>query len=47
MRKNFRGLFIGLCVMSAVSMTACSDKNQNNVTEIPGPLLMSKFLIFI
>lgn len=34
MRKNFRGLFIGLCVMSAVSMTACSDKNQNNVTEI-------------
>ena len=34
MRKIFRGLLFGLCIMSAVSITACNDKNKNNVTEI-------------
>lgn len=34
MRKVLKRMIVGLCVMSAVSMTACSDKNQNSVTEI-------------
>ena len=34
MRKIFRGMLLGLCIMSVVSITACKDKNKNNVTEI-------------
>lgn len=30
MRKSFRGLLVGLCAMSAVSMTACNDKKDDN-----------------
>ncbi len=33
MRKVLRGIIVGLCVMSAVSMTACSDKKEDNAEE--------------
>ena len=33
MRKVLRGIIVGLCVMSAVSMTACNNKKDNNAEE--------------
>ena len=33
MRKVFRNFIVGLCVISAVGMTACTDKKDDNVNK--------------
>ena len=33
MRKVFRNLIVGLCVISAVSITACTDKKDDNASK--------------